>query len=127
MKLFNIIMIFIFTIFSANTIAYGGGGSSSKKACKKPELSQFTPPHLAVVEAQSEFSFFASAKTNPKSIEVSVKNLPVEVTIDKSNNGLLITGKLPEELQGTFARININATGLNNCKTKEGWLLNIKE
>jgi hypothetical protein len=126
MKRFNIVIIFIFTIFSANTFAYGSGGGS-KKACKKPELSQFTPPHLAVVEAQSVFSFFASSKTNPESIKVSVKNHPVEVTIDKKNNGFLIAGKLPEELQSTFARVNINATGLNNCKTKEGWLLNIKE
>ncbi len=126
MRLFKIVMIFIFTIFSANTFAYGSGGGS-KKACKKPELSQFTPPHLAVVEVQSEFSFFASAKTNPKSIAVSVKNNPVAVTIDKKNNGFLITGKLPEELQGTFARVKINATGLNNCETQEGWLLNINE
>ena len=126
MKLLKITTIIILTIFSTNILAYGSSGGG-KKTCKKPELSKFTPPHMAEVEAQSEFSFFASAKTSPESIEVTVKNQPVEVIIDKSNNGFLITGKLPDSLRGTFARIKIKGKGLNNCKTEEGWLLNIKE
>ena len=111
--------------FSSNLLAYGSS-SSSKKACKKPEMSQFTPAHLAVVAPQSEFSFKASALTNPESIQVDVKKQAVEVIIKQQGNAYLITGTLPAELQDTYARVNINATGTNGCKGSDGWLLKIE-
>ncbi len=48
MKLNKLTVVFIFSIFSSNALAYGSS-SSSKKACKKPKFTQFTPAHLAVV------------------------------------------------------------------------------
>jgi len=126
MNTIKLITVLILTVFSSNLLAYGSS-SSSKKACNKPKFTQFTPPHLAVVAAQSEFSFQTSASTNPDSIEVSVKNQPVEITIDKVNNAYSVTGKLPASLKGTFARVQIEAKGTNNCKGSDGWLLNIEE
>ncbi|NOQ13938.1 MAG: hypothetical protein GQ583_05580 [Methyloprofundus sp.] len=127
MNTIKLLMVFILTVFSINASAYGSSSSSSsKKACNKPKINQFSPPHLAVVAAQSEFSFVASALTNPKTIEVSVKKLPVEVTINKINNSYSVTGKLPASLQGTYARVDIKAKGTNNCKVNDGWLLNIE-
>ena len=120
----KLLMALLLMVFSTNASAYGS--SSSKKACKKPKFSQFTPPHLTVVAPQSEFSFLASTLTSPASIEVSVKKQSVEVTINKMNNGYSVTGKLPASLQGTYARIDIKATGTNNCKGNDGWLLNIE-
>ena len=89
-------------------------------------MSQFTPAHLAVVAPQSEFSFKVSALTNPDSIQVNVKKLPVSVTIKQEGNAYLITGTLPATLQDTYARVNINATGTNGCEVKDGWLLKIE-
>ncbi|HIG64025.1 MAG TPA: hypothetical protein EYQ43_00195 [Methyloprofundus sp.] len=126
MKNFKFVSLIILTIFSTNLYAYGSS-SSSKKACKKPKFTQFTPPHLTAVAAQSEFSFQASMLTNPDSIEVSVKKQPVEVTISKVNNAYTVSGRLPETLTGTFARIKIDAKGINNCKGSDGWLLKIEE
>lgn len=127
MNIIKLFMIFILATFSCHALAYGGGGSSSKKACKKPKFSQFMPPHLSVVDAESEFSFLASATTLPKTITVKVKKQPVDVSINKINNGYTVSGKLPDSLKGTFARIEINATGSNKCKGNDGWLLNINE
>ena len=126
MNTVKLLMVFIFTVFSMNVSAYGSS-SSSKKACNKPKFTEFSPPHLAVVAVQSEFSFVASALTNPESIEVSVKKQPVEVTVNKIKNSYSVTGKLPVSLQGTYARVDIKAKGTNNCKASDGWLLNIED
>jgi hypothetical protein len=124
MNIFKLLMIFILAAFSTNALAYGS--SSSKKACTKPKFTEFSPVHLSVVAAQSEFSFKASSLTSPESIKVSVKKQPVEVTINKMNNGYSVTGQLPASLQNTYARVDIKATGTNKCKANDGWLLKIE-
>lgn len=111
-------------IFSSSLFAYGS--SSSKKACKKPGLSQFSPEHLSVVKPESEFSFKASHTTNPKSIAVSIKKQAVPVNIEQTAGIYVVTGKLPASLQDTYARINIKAKGTNNCPGSDGWLLKIE-
>jgi len=125
MNINKVLVIFLLSVFSVNVLAYGS--SSSKKACKKPKFTQFSPPHLTVVAPQSEFSFQTSVLTNPASIQVRVKKQLVEVSVDKINNGYSVTGKLPASLQGTYARIDIKAKGTNECKGNDGWLLNIEE
>jgi len=125
MNVTKVMIVFILTAFSANTWAYGSS-SSSKKACNKPNFTQFSPAHLDVVQAQSEFSFLASGSTNPETIVVSVKKLPVDVAINKINNSYLVSGTLPESLKSTYARVLIKATGTNNCKGDAGWLLKIE-
>ncbi len=124
MNITKLMMVLILTVFSTNAVAYGS--SSSKKACKKPKFTKFTPVHLSVVSPQSEFSFFASALTNPETIVVSVKKQVVDVAIIESNAGYSVTGEIPSSLQGTHARVEIKATGTNNCKASDGWLLKIE-
>ncbi|WP_428354577.1 hypothetical protein [Methyloprofundus sp.] len=126
MNIIKMMTVLLLTVFSSNVLAYGSS-SSSKKACKKPKFTEFTPPHLEVVAAQSKFSFKTSMFTNPDSIKVSVKKQPVEVSVDKVNNAYQVSGTLPASLKGTYARVEINAKGTNNCKGSDGWLLNIEE
>jgi len=125
MKIFNVLITFVLVLFSTNVLAYGS--SSSKKACAKPRLSQFSPAHLSAVTPQSEFSFLAASSTNPDSIKVDAKGQAVELTINKVNNSYSVTGKLPASLQNGYARINIEVTGTNKCKAKDGWLLKIEK
>lgn len=125
MNVTKLMILFIVAIFSTNALAYGSS-SSSKKACNKPKFTLFTPAHLAVVLPQSEFSFLASASTNPETIVVSVKKQAVDVVVNKTNKGYSVTGTLPASLQGTHARVDIKATGTNNCKANDGWLLKIE-
>jgi len=124
MKITKLCVCFFLVAFNTNVSAYGSS-SSSKKACKKPEFTRFTPVHLSEVAPESEFSFVASALTNPESIVVTIKKQPVDVTINKLNNGYSVNGKLPIALKGTYARVDINAKGTNNCKSNDGWLLKI--
>lgn len=123
-KLHVIVLVFISTFFSSHVFAYGS--SSSKKACKKPRFSEFTPIHLATVAPQSEFSFMTSTHTDLETIEVNVKNQQIDVVIKKINGGFSVKGKLPENLDNTHARISIKATGNNRCKGTDGWLLKIE-
>ena len=128
MKTLKFLMVFIFIALSANVFAgYGSSSSSSKKSCKPPTIIQYTPAHLSVVSSNSDFSIEVSSLTVPKSIEVTIKDLPIEVVITESKKGYLISGKLPESLKDTFARVEIRAKGTNRCKLSEGWLLNIKD
>lgn len=127
MNITKLLIIFVFFGFCNHVLAYGGSGVTNKKACIKPGLTRFTPAHLTVVAAESKFSFLASTSTNPSSIKVSVKKKAINVSIDKKQSGYSVTGKLPPSLQNTYARIEITATGTNNCKGNGGWLLKIED
>ncbi|MCF6202681.1 MAG: hypothetical protein L3J59_03290 [Methylococcaceae bacterium] len=126
MNIIKIMTLLTFVAFSTNIFAYGSG-SSSKKSCEKPDLSQFTPPHLSVVAPESEFSFVASAATNPETIEVSMKKQIVETNIEKISGGYSVTGNLPASLEGAYVRVSIKAKGTNNCPENDGWLLKIEQ
>jgi len=123
MKL-NFCYLFILLLVSSNSWAYGS--SSSSKACSKPEFSQFVPAENASIAAGSSFSFFASANTYPTTIKVTVKGLPVELTVTpKEGAGFQVKGTLPKSLTNDFARISISAEAQKNCKGDGGWLVNI--
>ncbi len=124
MNIALLINVFILSAFSSQVLAYGS--SSSKKACSKPAFTQFTPAHLTNVKPQSDFSFLASSSTNPETIVVNVKKQPVDIVVNKINKGYSVTATLPASLQGTFARVDIKATGTNKCAGSDGWLLKIE-
>ncbi len=126
MKSYKPVWVLILIIATSNVWAYGSS-SSSKKACNKPKFSEFSPTNNTQVAAKSDFSFAASANTNPESIIVTVKDQPVAVTITPKNQGYLVKGTLPDTLTGSFARINIIADGPNKCKGSGGWLVKIIE
>lgn len=126
MKLYKTLWILALIIVTSNVWAYGSS-SASKKACVKPKFSEFIPANNAEVAANSTFSFVASANTNPKSINVTVKNQPVTVTVTPKNQDFQVTGTLPGTLKGTFARISIVADGPKKCKGSDGWLVKIIE
>lgn len=107
--------------------AYGGGSSSSAKACSKPKFSDFKPLNNALVGANSAFSFSASANTYPDTVKVNVKGRNVPVSIEPKATGFRISGKLPEALHDTYARINITAESSNHCPGSGGWLLKISD
>ncbi len=125
MKTTKLLCILGLSLFSAQAFAYGS--SSSSKSCTKPGFSEFNPANNAEVAPQSAFSFLASSATNPKSIVVDIKKQPVAVTITPKAQGYEVTGKLPNGLKGTIARINISAESPSNCKGSDGWLINISE
>jgi hypothetical protein len=123
MKMIPIFLVIGLSVLSQNISAYGS--SSSKTTCKKPQFSEFNPPHLAKVSPQSEFSLLVSGKVIPESIKVTVKKEPVDIKISRQASNFLVTGSLPPSIQNTHARINVIAKGTNQCKGSGGWLVNI--
>ncbi|MGR8935582.1 MAG: hypothetical protein ACU837_14500 [Gammaproteobacteria bacterium] len=98
-----------------------------KKNCKKPKFYDFTPPHLAEVAPESEISLKVARAKSPESIQLDVKKIPVKLTAENKELYYLMTGKLPAELRGTFARVNVRAIGDGGCHVEDGWLVKISE
>lgn len=121
----KLIFILALGIISPQVLAYGS--SSSTKACTKPHFSEFVPSDKAEAAPQSDFSFLASSATNPKSIKVDIKKQAVEIKITPKGQGYQVSGKLPDSLKGTSARININAETMSNCKGNDGWLIKVSQ
>lgn len=111
-------------LYASSVFAYGGGGGT-KTACKKPQFSAISPTHLAEVAAESVIKFKASLRTDPDSIIVTAKRELLALEISKNNNSYVVTGKLPTNLQETFARMVIKAKSTSGCEAKEAWLLKI--
>lgn len=101
----------------------GGGG-----ACEKPQLSKFTPANLTEIAPNSEFSFRALNIEDPQQLTVTVKNIPVDVKAVFKTPFYDVTGKLPDSLRNTVARINIKVSGKTaHCEAENGWLVKITE
>lgn len=105
-----------------------GGGGGGDNGCLKPQLTKFLPANLATVAPGSEFSFLAFNVAKPEQIEVTVKTIPVELTIEDKESFYQVKGKLPAELANTAARINIKVTAkVSRCNGENGWLVKISE
>jgi len=131
MKLLNLFSILLLAALSTNSFAYGGGSSSSKKACIKPMMLEATPAHLSEAPAEAKFSFFTSSTTLLHSIKVEANKIPVDVKIVKTKlahrEGYRISGKLPAEIKKKYVRIDFIATTTNSCHGVDGWLLKMEQ
>lgn len=120
-----ILGLFLCSSVLTNAWSYGGGGGQADK-CREPSFDQMVPPKSSVVSPGDEFSFKASSNTNPQSIKVEVKGRSIELNIEK-NGTIKVSGKLPEDLEAGYARINITANSSSKCMAKGGWLLKIEK
>jgi hypothetical protein len=129
MKLKNILWVAAVLVIPANVWAYGDPNSSGSGTgmCKKVNFSEFSPPNNSEVGPHSEFSFYASESTYPKSIKVTIKGQSVPVTVTEKQGGYKVSGKLPDTLKGAYAKINIDARGVNQCEVSNGWLIKVTE
>jgi len=129
MKLQNILLIAAVLIIPANVWAYGDSNASGSGTgvCKKVNFSEFSPINNAEVAPQSDFSFYASGATYPNSIKVTIKGQSVPVTVVEKQGGFKVSGKLPDSVRGAFAKINIDARGVNQCEVSDGWLVKVTE
>ena len=129
MKLQNILWVAIVLVIPANVWAYGDNNSSGSGtgACKKVNFSEFSPVNNSEVAPQSDFSFYASEATFPKSIKVTIKGQSIPLTVVEKQSGYKVTGKLPDTLRGAFAKINIEARGIGQCEVTDGWLVKVTQ
>ena len=129
MKLRNILWVAIVLIIPANVWAYGEAGSSGPGtgACKQLNFSDFTPGNNSEVAPQSEFSFVASSMAYPNSIKVTIKGQSIPLTVTPKGEGFKVSGVLPGNVKGAYAKINIDARGFNQCEVSDGWLVKVTE
>jgi len=128
MKLQKILLMAVVLIIPGTVWAYGEGGSGSGTGmCKKVNFSEFLPVNNSEAAPRSEFSFYASESTFPKSIKVTIKGQSVPITVIQKQSGYKVTGKLPDSLKGVFAKINIEARGAAQCEVSDGWLVKVTE
>jgi hypothetical protein len=124
----NFLWVLILLGVTSTSWAYGGGGSSSTKACAKPKFSNFAPAANSEVAPGTSFSFTASSNTYANSIQVSVKGQAADIQTEQQGSGdIAVKGNLPASLKGTYARIDISADGKARCKGTGGWLVKITE
>lgn len=104
------------------------------RKCVAPKYKSIIPPSrikgepVPEVEAESEISFTVS-DAKPASIKIMARKLKLKPTriVDRDNHHF-VTVKLPGELNGKFARLELTAKGkLGVCESKGGWLIKIKE
>jgi len=129
MKLHKILLMAVVLIVPASAWAYGdnAGSGSGSGLCKKVNFSEFSPINNAEVAPQSDFSFYASESTFPKSIKVTIKGESVPVTVVEKQSGYKVSGKLPASLKGAYAKINIEARGIAQCEVTDGWLVKVTQ
>ncbi len=105
-----------------------GTGGGDDASCIKAKASRFKPEHLATVAPGAEFSFIASGTNGPGHIHVSIKQKPVDITVEDKETFYLVKGKLPEDLKNTAVRISVALKSkFSKCNEDTGWLLKVGE
>lgn len=126
---------FFFNVNAANAAEHhsghgggSGGGGGGDNSCVKPRLDKFIPPHLANVTPGTAFSFMVFNIPKSKNITVTVKTIPVAVTLEDKGSLILVKGKLPESLNNTMARIDVKVNAEpSRCGAEDGWLVKISD
>jgi hypothetical protein len=116
--------------FSSSAMAYGSKYTSD--GCKKPRFKSFEPVAYnqdtkIEAEAEAEISFTVSGDAEPGSIHIFAKKIPLKFKFVNKEAYYVVTAKLPAELSGKYARINVDATAMMGCLGKDGWLVKIKK
>ncbi len=106
----------------------GHGGGNEGPACVKAKISRETPGHMATVAPGSEFSFAASGSNGPGHIHVSIKQQPIDVTIEDKETFYLVKGKLPDDIKNSVVRVSVVLKSkFSRCDAEGGWLLKVTE
>ncbi len=126
MKVWNSLLVAIVLMIPVTVLAYGEGGGGSNAAPCGAKFSKFTPANNSEVAPKSEFSFVASAATTSNTIKVTIKDISVPIAVTQKSDGFQVTGKLPDGIKSTFAKIRITAKGANQCEANDGWLVKVK-
>jgi hypothetical protein len=120
-------------VILANGAAFAYSPDELKKECHKPKFTDFTlteykAPENIETAPESEFSFRASAFTNPTSIKLTIKNQKIPFTVESTSSFHQVNAKLPAEYTGKYVRLNVTAAVFDGiCHEEMGWLLKITD
>ncbi len=106
----------------------GGGDDSNESYCIKAKISRYNPEHLATVAPGSEFSFAVSGSNGPGHIHVSIRQQPVEISLEDKETFYWVKGKLPAGIKNEMVRISIKVKAkFSRCDADGGLLLKVTE
>lgn len=117
-------------LFCSSIASYGYSAGEVEDICKKPKIHEFSlptyqEPEKIEVAPESDLSFSLSVWTNPDTIKLTIKDEPLEFSRETNSSVHKIRAKIPAKFTGQFARINVTATAVLGCYTKEGFLIKI--
>ncbi len=122
----------VILFFTGSTYAFEVGGA--RHYCKPPQFRDFVPAErvrnqpFIEVAPESIIAVKAMGSIDPSTIRVFAKKIVLEPTVVDKKSFFQITAKLPAELRGGFARIDLIAQAhKGECIGKDGWLIKIKE
>lgn len=121
----------IATIFTTSiSVAYTP--EEQEKLCKKPKytdfnLTEYAKPALTETQPESELIFKVSPWTDPSTIKLTAKKIPLSYAIESNSSFHKIKAKLPAEFNGEFVRINVSAKAVLGCHSESGWLIKVAE
>lgn len=127
--IFNVAVVAGAMLLSNSVFAYSN--DEEEMICKLPKILDFTLPEYSQperleVEPEAEFSFKVTGAALPEKIKVAIKGTPLKVELSSNTSFILVKGKLPAELTGKYARIDVFAGTDLGCRAKDGWLVKIK-
>lgn len=117
-------------LLGSSIASYAYSVGEVEEICKKPKIHDFNlpiyqEPEKIEVTPESELTFSLSVWTNPDAIKLTIKDEPLEFTRESNSTLHKIRAKIPAKFTGQFARINITATAVLGCYTKEGFLIKV--
>jgi hypothetical protein len=117
-------------LFGSSVPGYAYSAGDVDEICKKPKIHEFSlptyqEPEKIEVAPESDLSFALSVWTNPETIKLTIKDEPLEFVRESSSTFHKIRAKIPAKFSGQFARINVTATAVLGCYTKEGFLIKV--
>jgi len=131
-KYLNFTLLLGMIFFTHPVFAYNAGNVD--KDCKPPKIKDFNPPEktketpVPEVASESEIGFTISGDADPTTIRALAKDEKLDLNIIDKMSFYQVTAKLPAELNGKFARINVRAMAqAGECVAKDGWLIKINE
>ncbi len=120
--------------FTGTAFAYNAGNFEEK--CSVPTFSDFIPAEqvkggpVPEVEAGSVVQFSVHRGGDLSTVRAEVRKLKLKLDVENRNSYGIVKIKLPAELNGKYARINLYVSSLGeagSCKAKGGWLIKIKK
>lgn len=125
------VTIFLVTASLTNG-AFAYTDDKDKPLCKTPKFRDFNLPVYSAenkveVAPESELVFTISNWIDPDTINVTAKNIPLELNVEDKKSFFRVSAKLPVSLNGKYARINARADAVLGCKGEEGWLIKIAD
>jgi len=118
--------------FTGPAFAYNAGNTAVR--CVEPIFRDFIPAEqvkggpVSETDAESVITFAVHRKPDPTTIRAEVKGIKLKLEIDHRNIYSVVKAKLPPELSGKYARVNLYATAQKGgCKSKDGWLFKVRK